>query len=60
MDSVGFVRDDKRHWIVDVACCRVYTQFAYNGVFGANTVAFWRKRADFIAVLALKSASEAF
>ena len=40
--------------------CRVDTQIAHNGVFDANTATFLTKKADFLAVLAVKSALYVF
>ena len=40
--------------------CRVCSQIAPTGVFGANTATFFQKKADFLAVLAVKSTLYAF
>ena len=42
------------------ALCRVDTQVAHNGVFDANTATFLTKKADLLAVLAVKSALYVF
>ena len=40
--------------------CRVYSQIACSGVSHVNTAAFFMKKADFLAMCAVKSALWAF